>query len=879
MLNKNRTLESLEKRRNRFGSLGALDFLIALERSRTSSNDLKTDLIAVKPEQTSNAISLLDSKPVTLSTIDKKNTKSEKRDRDRKKINVIRKKLYSLGFIERPLAELTKIANICPDAVARAMASQELALWHMREKSDAGYRTALDWIAHARLDAPDVVFCAKLNMVELLCHYFLNQTDEGHHVYDRAARLGEVTPDVMLAWVNFQYTPEARILWINKVLEHYNIPSVALLPDGGKPAYDRLTCAVKLPKVTDGPKVTVLIAAYDAAEILPTALRSLQEQTWQNLEIIVLDDCSPTAVTYEVAERFAAADPRIRLIRMKENGGAYVARNHGLDEATGEFVSLHDADDWSHPLKIETQVRFMIENPLALGCTTEQARCKEDIVFGIMRRNIQLVTSNTSSLMFRRTEFISTFGHWDTARFGADSELLLRMRMIYGISSLKEIKSGPLSFQRYTDTSSTGDQFFGYEGYKFGVRRAYEEINKVIHKSLKCFTYNISNSKESIYYAPAPMRASISKKAKGKKYFDVVIASDFRFQGGTSSSNAEEIKAQKAMGLTTALVELYWYGMSVDKELNEKIVELLEEGVVDLVAYGEDIVCDTLIIRQPMVLDPIITKIPSVNAKSIRVIINQTPKRDYGEENDDIYDLKACANNVVRAFGQLGTWHPIGPLVRDALVNHHRSDLQSIDLSPDDWTNIINASDWTRSARPVYKDRPIRICRHSRDSYVKWPSDPQTIKSVYPENRDFEIHVLGGATTPQKVLGGTLPGNWHVTEFGTLHPKDFLAQQDVFVYFTHPDWIESFGRAIFEPMCVGVPVILPQGRGYEKLFGQAAIYAEAHEVEGIVRKLMAESQLYERQVQNAAQIVRERFSYDTHYLRLNLNETGVAANE
>jgi glycosyltransferase involved in cell wall biosynthesis len=870
MSNKNRTLESLEKRRSRVGSLGALDFLIAFERRRRSSNDLKTELNAVKREQASGAITRESPKAAVLTTRDKKNTKREKQASDRKKIDVIRKKLFCLGFTERPLAELTEIANTSQSANSRALAARELALWYMREKSDAGYRTVLDWIACARPDAPDFDFLAKLNTVELLCHYFLNQPDEGFHVYDRATRLGEVTPDVMLARANFEFTPEARIHWINKVLDHYNIPPVALLPDEGQPAYDRLRCGVKLHNVADGPKVTVLIAAYNAAGMLPTALRSLQEQTWRNLEIIVLDDCSPSAGTCDVAERFAAADPRIRLIRMNENGGAYVARNRGIGEATGEFVTLHDADDWSHPLKIETQVRFMMENPLILGCTSEQARCTENIVFGIMRRNIQLVTSNTSSLLFKRTEFISTLGHWDTARFGADGELLQRMRMIYGKSSLKEIKSGPLSFQRYTDTSLTGDQFFGYEGYKFGARRAYEEIYKVIHKNLSCLTYNISNTHERIYYAPAPMRASISKKVKEKKYFDVVIASDFRFPGGTSSSNAEEIKAQKAVGLKTALVELYWYGMNVECELNEKIVQLLEEGVVELVSYGEEIACDTLIIRQPMTLDPMITKIPSVEAKSVRVIINQTPKRDYGEGSEDIYDLKACANNVAQAFGQLGTWHPIGPLVRDALVKHHRSDLQAIDLSPDDWTNIINASEWRRSARPVYKDRPIRICRHSRDGYVKWPSDPQIIKTVYPENSDFEIHVLGGATTPQKILGGTLPGNWHVTEFGVLHPKDFLTQQDVFVYFTHPAWIESFGRAIFEPMCVGVPVILPQGHGYEKLFGKAAIYAQAHEVAGIVRKLMAESKLYENQVQNAAQIVRERFSYETHYLRLNL---------
>lgn len=111
MSNKNRTLESLEKRRSRVGSLGALDFLIAFERSRMFSNDLKTELIAVKREQASSAITRESPKPVVLTTRDKKNTKREKQASDRKKIDVIRKKLFCLGFTERPLAELTEIAN------------------------------------------------------------------------------------------------------------------------------------------------------------------------------------------------------------------------------------------------------------------------------------------------------------------------------------------------------------------------------------------------------------------------------------------------------------------------------------------------------------------------------------------------------------------------------------------------------------------------------------------------------------------------------------------------------------------------------------------------------------------------------------------------
>ena len=57
---------------------------------------------------------------------------------------------------------------------------------------------------------------------------------------------------------------------------------------------------------------------------------------------------------------------------MPKNNGAYIARNYGLDIAKGEFVTIHDADDWSHPSKIETQVEFLIKNKDVIGCTSRQ---------------------------------------------------------------------------------------------------------------------------------------------------------------------------------------------------------------------------------------------------------------------------------------------------------------------------------------------------------------------------------------------------------------------------------------------------------------------------------------------------------------------------
>src|SRR5690606_9321617 len=112
----------------------------------------------------------------------------------------------------------------------------------------------------------------------------------------------------------------------------------------------------------------------------------------------------------------------------------------------------------------------------------------------------------------------------------------------------------------------------------------------------------------------------------------------------------------------------------------------------------------------------------------------------------------------------------------------------------------------SRKRRPF--DR-LRIGRHSRDHFAKWPATANDILAAYPASEDIEVHVLGGAEAPASLIGG-VPSNWTVHPFGALHPKDFLSEIDIFVYFTHPDWVESFGRTIIEAMAVGVPVILPE---------------------------------------------------------------------
>ncbi|RYF20018.1 MAG: glycosyltransferase [Oxalobacteraceae bacterium] len=100
------------------------------------------------------------------------------------------------------------------------------------------------------------------------------------------------------------------------------------------------------------PRVSVLIAAYNAAAYIEQALDSVVAQTIPDWEAVVADDCS-TDDTCAIVERRSAVDPRIRLLRADRNGGPSAARNRAIDAACGDWLAVLDADDrWrSHRLE------------------------------------------------------------------------------------------------------------------------------------------------------------------------------------------------------------------------------------------------------------------------------------------------------------------------------------------------------------------------------------------------------------------------------------------------------------------------------------------------------------------------------------------------
>jgi len=108
------------------------------------------------------------------------------------------------------------------------------------------------------------------------------------------------------------------------------------------------------------PLVSIAMPVYNAARTLAVTLRSLRSQTYQNWELLLIDDGSHDAT---LAVAHASADPRVRVISDGPNAGLAARLNQAIALARGEFIARMDGDDIAYPERLATQVKFLLDHP------------------------------------------------------------------------------------------------------------------------------------------------------------------------------------------------------------------------------------------------------------------------------------------------------------------------------------------------------------------------------------------------------------------------------------------------------------------------------------------------------------------------------------
>ncbi|MEX0275909.1 MAG: glycosyltransferase family 2 protein [Ruegeria sp.] len=210
---------------------------------------------------------------------------------------------------------------------------------------------------------------------------------------------------------------------------------IAVLEASEQPRFNRIRFS-PVKAVTDGPKVSVIMPTFNCEDTVRYAVDSILNQSWQNLELIAVDDCSQDS-TYEILCQIAETDSRLVVLRQTVNGGPYVAKNRALATAIGEYITGHDADDIALPDRIAVQMQPILDDPDCQASIGYMTRLDTDARFSWPTK-VGSYSFNGAcriasiSLLIQKEVMEFDLGYWDTVRFGADSELIARAGELLG---------------------------------------------------------------------------------------------------------------------------------------------------------------------------------------------------------------------------------------------------------------------------------------------------------------------------------------------------------------------------------------------------------------------------------------------------------------
>jgi glycosyltransferase involved in cell wall biosynthesis len=214
------------------------------------------------------------------------------------------------------------------------------------------------------------------------------------------------------------------------------------------------------------PKVSVVIPAYESEGFLAAAIESVLQQSFGDLELVVVDDGSSTRAAAEVVAGFRAnSDLSIRYI-YQDNTGVSGARNRGLAETTGKFVAFLDADDVFEPGKLTTQVKLLDSRPADYACVCGGRRvvplgerpsryelpspADGDVYAGLVADRLSI--RGTGAFLYRRSALDAVGAFDESLRNNEDFDLILRLARRFSICTHQDVvyqiraRRGSLSF-------------------------------------------------------------------------------------------------------------------------------------------------------------------------------------------------------------------------------------------------------------------------------------------------------------------------------------------------------------------------------------------------------------------------------------------------
>lgn len=429
------------------------------------------------------------------------------------------------------------------------------------------------------------------------CLFALGKKQQAHETLEQYLAANPDDADAYFAIANAMENDAQRVEKINHAFALHGFTGIRL-KDPAKPLSMGNVEGLPGTNIKGAHKVSVVMPIYNAGEQVRIAIESLLAQTYENIEIIAVDDCSPDN-TFEVLQALAQEDSRIKAVQPPQNGGAYAARNFGLGFVTGSLITTHDSDDWSHPQKIATQVHYLETHPEVMGCAAHWIRAQQHLSFTQNWRPMKrLIHWSQSSFMFRR-EVWETLGGWDHVRIGGDTEFIWRMQAHYGNKSLAKIHPDtPLAFALDEESSLTRSKATHVRTVYHGLRHIYREISRWWHTS-SCGQLNVSGADRK---RPFTAPRSMFESSETTLHFDTVIAGDF-----SRMADCEKVARFIEQNAHETVALLHWSNVeNAIAPLCNRYFEMLEQGRVEPVVMGQTvqakqhIITDTNLLEYPL---------------------------------------------------------------------------------------------------------------------------------------------------------------------------------------------------------------------------------------------------------------------------------------
>lgn len=170
-------------------------------------------------------------------------------------------------------------------------------------------------------------------------------------------------------------------------------------------------------------KLSIIVPVYNTEEYLPRCLDSLVSQTYDNLEIIVVNDGSKDK-SGEIAKQYAEADKRIKVLDIFPNGGVSAARNLGIENATGEYIAFVDSDDYIR--------ENMYESLLRIAEQTQADLISSDIIINGQTLECSLKSNHLYSRKEIEEELMPAFSKSNMISVMAFTNKIIKRKVIEG---------------------------------------------------------------------------------------------------------------------------------------------------------------------------------------------------------------------------------------------------------------------------------------------------------------------------------------------------------------------------------------------------------------------------------------------------------------